>query len=213
MSIKGMIFDLDGTLADTMPVCIQAHRRAFEEYLGHSYSDSEIVAMFGPSEEGIIRSRAGDRAEECLEFFFDEYRRVHVLCSAPFSGVPALLDTLRSNGVPLALVTGKGPRSAAISLSLLGLERYFDQVEVGSSAGIIKPTCIRRVLAEWAVSAHEAAYVGDLPADIRSSRAAGVLAVGAAWAPSADASALRAQQADVVFESIPALQEWILKRV
>jgi len=55
MRRAGMIWDLDGTLADTLPVCVAAFRHVFEGYEGRRYSDEEIVAMFRMSEEGVIR--------------------------------------------------------------------------------------------------------------------------------------------------------------
>jgi phosphoglycolate phosphatase-like HAD superfamily hydrolase len=55
MSLQGVIFDLDGTLGDTLPVCFAAFRETFRHYLGREYSDREIRAMFGPTEEGIIQ--------------------------------------------------------------------------------------------------------------------------------------------------------------
>ena len=50
-----MIFDLDGTLGDTIPVCIQAFQRTFHRYLGQQFTAQDIIAMFGPSEEGMLR--------------------------------------------------------------------------------------------------------------------------------------------------------------
>jgi len=52
---RGIIFDLDGTLADTLPVCFDAYRLAFAKYVGHEWTDDQISALFGPSEEGVIR--------------------------------------------------------------------------------------------------------------------------------------------------------------
>jgi beta-phosphoglucomutase-like phosphatase (HAD superfamily) len=50
-----MIFDVDGTLGDTIPVCIQAFQRTFHRYLGHLWTAQDIIAMFGPSEEGMLQ--------------------------------------------------------------------------------------------------------------------------------------------------------------
>ena len=53
-TIRGVLFDLDGTLGNTLPVCIGAFRRAVEPFAGREVSDAEIVATFGPSEEGTV---------------------------------------------------------------------------------------------------------------------------------------------------------------
>jgi pyrophosphatase PpaX len=53
--LAGAIFDLDGTLVDTLPVCFAAFRRAVERLRGPPYSDDAIRALFGPSEEGMMQ--------------------------------------------------------------------------------------------------------------------------------------------------------------
>jgi phosphoglycolate phosphatase-like HAD superfamily hydrolase len=53
--IRAVIFDLDGTLGDTLPLCIKAFRASIEPLASRTFSDAEIVATFGPSEEGTIR--------------------------------------------------------------------------------------------------------------------------------------------------------------
>jgi len=210
MNLKGVIFDLDGTLADTLPICIHAHRRSFEEFLGRTYSDREIVAMFGPSEEGIVATHISpDQREACLECFLDEYDKAHASCTAPFPGITEALDRLRSRGVRLAIVTGKGAHSAKISLRHLGIEKYFDAVETGAPEGGIKPRCIARILQEWRMPPEEAAYVGDALADVASSREAGVLPLAAAWAATASADALETLHPAALFRTVPDFLSWI----
>ena len=58
--LRGLIFDLDGTLANTLPVAIAAFQHTFRTHVGRDYSPAEIRAMFGPSEEGILRNAAPD---------------------------------------------------------------------------------------------------------------------------------------------------------
>ena len=54
--IRAVVFDFDGTIADTLPLCIAAFRQAVEPHAGRRVSDEEIIATFGPSEEGTIRA-------------------------------------------------------------------------------------------------------------------------------------------------------------
>ncbi|MDF2663810.1 MAG: family hydrolase, partial [Paenibacillus sp.] len=61
MNYKTILFDFDGTLADTLPVCIHSIGEAFSKYDGKSLSASEVVAMFGPTEADIIRLNLGNR--------------------------------------------------------------------------------------------------------------------------------------------------------
>jgi len=56
--IKALIFDLDGTLANTLPLCVAAFRKSVEPLLDRAISDEKIIATFGPSEEGTIMAPA-----------------------------------------------------------------------------------------------------------------------------------------------------------
>jgi HAD superfamily hydrolase (TIGR01509 family) len=213
MQLHGVIFDMDGTLADTVPLCCAAYRRAFKEHTGREYSDDEIAVHFGSSEEGIIQRVVPERWEACLATYLAAYEQAHASYIDPFPGVGETLRDLRRRGVALAIVTGKGPRSAAISFDRLGLARCFDSVEVGSPVGAIKPLAIRRVLARWNVTPERVAYVGDVPSDIEAAREAGVLPLAAAWAPAADSVTLQALRPVATFVSVEDFLTWIGARV
>jgi phosphoglycolate phosphatase-like HAD superfamily hydrolase len=103
MSLQGVIFDLDGTLGDTLPVCFAAFRETFRRYVGREYSDREIRAMFGPAEEGILQDLLADRWEEGLRHYLDAYRAAHAQCPAPFPGISDVLGGLKQRGVPMAI--------------------------------------------------------------------------------------------------------------
>ena len=128
-----MIFDLDGTLADTLPVCCAAFRPVLLDITGKAYSDREIMALFGPNEEGILQRLAGEAWPAALERFLAEYESHHDACRAPFEGIDDVLQRIDRCGAQLAIVTGKGAGSAAISVRHLGLARYFDLVVPGSA--------------------------------------------------------------------------------
>lgn len=131
MRLRGMIFDLDGTLGDTIPVCIQAFQRTFHHYLGHLVPAQDIIAMFGPSEEGMLQRQLPQTWPQALDMYLEEYARAHATCREPFPGLLPLLTTLQGRGVRLGIVTGKGPRSASISAHMLGLDVFFDGIEAG----------------------------------------------------------------------------------
>lgn len=107
------------------------------------------------------------------------------------------------------VATGKGPGSAAVSLTRLGLVQYFDVVESGAAEGPIKPRSIQRVLARWGLSPQQAAYVGDSPFDVDAAHEARVTPIGAAWASSADAYSLKERDPLAVFESVDQFVAWL----
>jgi HAD superfamily hydrolase (TIGR01549 family) len=210
MKPAGFIFDLDGTLGDTLPVCFQAFRHTLEIHLGKTYTDLEIRAMFGPSEEGVFQRLLPDRWEECLATFLEAYERAHQEMETVFPEMAEVLDALQCLGLRLAIVTGKGPGSAAISLRHLGLAPYFEVMEAGSPAGGVKAEAIGRVLGRWGFSSGQVVYVGDTVSDMRAARQAGVLAVGAAWGRrSAPKAELKEHEPLAVFERVPEFLAWI----
>lgn len=208
--IRGVIFDLDGTLGDTLPVCYRAFARVLGRRLGRRFSDAEIHSMFGPSEEGILRRLCPVDPEAALEEYLAAYRSAHAACPRPFSGIPEALDTLQRCGVELAIVTGKGPRSARISLDAFDLGKFFPVVEAGSPHGGVKPAAMRRVLRHWGFAASESVGVGDSPSDIRSAREVGMTSAAAAWAPGADRVRLAACGPDRLFGDPRVMLEWLL---
>lgn len=206
--IRALIFDLDGTLADTLSICIAAFQETLRRHSGRLMSASEIAALFGPSEEGLLRAILPSAFESAMATYLAEYERLHTRCRAPFDGLSQLLDRLAERGVRLGIVTGKGPHSAAISLRAIGLEGRFEGVEVGSPTGSIKPQAIRRLLHSWRLPAPACAHIGDSPIDVRAAREAGVVAVAAAWGPDADPQLLAAEGPDFLFQSVEELAAW-----
>ena len=205
----GAIFDLDGTLADTLPVSFSAFRRTIREYTGRTLHNREIRARFGPSEEGVWRGLLGGDADAAYSLFLSLYAREHRRCPGPFGGMRDLLADLKADGVRLAIVTGKGPDAAAITLERMGLGDVFERVEAGSAGGAVKADCMRRVLEGWSLPPQRIFSVGDFAYDVRAAREAGITPVGAAWASTADRLSLVEAGADRVFDRVEELAAWV----
>jgi phosphoglycolate phosphatase-like HAD superfamily hydrolase len=207
--LGGVIFDLDGTLGDTLPVCFAAFGDTFSTFLGIDYTDAEIRAMFGPTEEGMLAERVPDAAAEALAHYLAGYAANHHLCPAPFDGVVELLDALDDRRVPVAVVTGKGPHSTRISLDTWQLTARFDRIEPGGDHGPIKAERMAAVVSGWEVDPANVVAVGDVPGDVTAGRLAGVVPVAAAWSPLADGAALRATDAEAVFDRVADFAAWL----
>lgn len=208
--IKGVIFDLDGTLANTLPLCIQAFRQSVEPLTLQPLSDEAIIATFGPSEEGTIMTLVPEHYEKGIVNYLNFYKDLHDMCPDPFPDIRDLLDLLKERGIRIAMVTGKGKHSTDISLKKFGLTSYFELIETGSPTGPRKTEGIRQVLAGWPhLQKEEIIYVGDAPSDIKASREAGIAIVGAGWAPTADPEALLTQQPDRLFYTVKDFADWL----
>jgi phosphoglycolate phosphatase/pyrophosphatase PpaX len=211
---KAVIFDLDGTIGNTLPLCVRAFKEALEPLTGRKFSDEDIMATFGPSEGGTVRALAPEHYEEGLADYLHHYNALHDICPRPFDGMVELLDILKKNGVRLAMVTGKGDKSTAISLEKFGLDSYFELVETGIPERPIKKENIRKILKNFGNPAlEEVLYVGDSSSDIDASKEVGVKVAAAAWAETAEPENLRSYQPDELFTSISGFSSWLQTRI
>ena len=82
-------------------------------------------------------------------------------------------------------------------------------VETGSPAGVVKAEAIGRLLDGWAIDREAAIYVGDAAVDMRAARAAGVTAIGAAWAYGARPAELEPAGANLIFTDARDFSLWL----
>jgi pyrophosphatase PpaX len=181
----GVIFDFDGTVADTLRLVISGFQEAVASVGGPALTEKEVYGYFGPTEAGMLRRAVGDRWEEAYRTYLRAYERDHGTYDTLFEGIPSIIAMLKSRGIRVGLVTGKGRDSALISAARTGLDAHLDAFETGSDDGLAKAAGIRRVLAKWGMDPTNAAYVGDTPDDMQSAIEAGVVALGAGWARTA----------------------------
>ena len=210
--LKTVIFDLDGTIGDTLPLCVLAFKKAIEPLGGVELTPREIISHFGPSEEGVIRELFPERYEEATELFIQSYRDLHDMAPAPFEGIVPLLEQLKERGIRNTVVTGKGMRTLRITLERYGIAALFDRLEAGSPEGPCKAAKIRKILAELEVRPEEALYVGDAPTDITESHEAGVEVCSAAWASTAEPELLERMNPGRVFRTVPELAAFLDKK-
>ncbi len=212
--IKTVIFDLDGTIGDTVPLCIKAFKQSIEPLLNHSITDEEIMATFGPSEEGTIMALAPNHYDKGISDYLTYYAEYHDMCPEPFAGIKDLLQMLKNKGIHIAMVTGKGKHSTAISLKKFGIENYFEIIETGIISGPSKPQGIQNVLDYYnTISKNEFIYVGDAPSDIIASREIGVFVVSVAWAQLTNTENLIELSPDKLFLNINDFSDWLITNV
>jgi phosphoglycolate phosphatase/pyrophosphatase PpaX len=207
--IKAVIFDLDGTVCDTLPLCIEAFKRAIEPLYGKPVTDDVLIATFGPSEEGTIKALIPDHYDQGVSDYLSAYGRLHAMCPKPFEGITETIGFLRESGVVTALVTGKGARSCRVSLEFYSLNGSFDAVETGSPDGMRKTEGILAVLERFHILPEEAIYVGDAPTDVLLARAAGVRTASALWGSIVEEDAVMAAKPAWIFHSVADFRSFI----
>lgn len=200
--IKVAAFDLDGTIADTIPMCIEAFEQAVSPYAGHTLSQEEIVQTFGLNETGMIKAVVSGGWEEALRDFYRIYARLLAQCGGPFEGIAALIDQLKQRGIAVALITGKGAESCRMTLEHFGLKDVFAEVMTGSEYRNVKADSMLALMNKYHVSADEFVYIGDAVSDVKASREAGVRCLSAAWSGSVDLAGLSEVNAGNVYETI-----------
>lgn len=209
--IKAVIFDVDGTLGDTLALCIAAFRKSIELLSGVTKSDAELKATFGPSEEHTIRVFLPDRYDEGVAAYHEQYRALHDMCPKPFDGIEKLLQFLQSKGVLLGVVTGKGRVSADITFEKYGIAEYFADIETGSPDRATKAPGIIRILERNGIRPEEALYVGDAPSDIAFAREAGVGILAVTYASTTDPEELARMRPDQQFATVREMREYFEK--
>jgi HAD superfamily hydrolase (TIGR01549 family) len=201
-------------LANTLPLCIQSFRKSVEPLINRSISDDEIIATFGPSEEGTIMALAPNHYNKGVSDYLHFYESLHEMCPAPFDGIKEILETLKNNGVHLSMVTGKGKHSTDISLKYFKLTHFFEIIETGSPDGARKAAGIQIILNVLKdIKSDEVIYVGDASSDIIASRKVGVPVVAAAWADTAEPEKLKELKPDELFYSIKDFSNWMADKI
>ncbi len=217
--LKLVSFDFDGTVADSVELCLQTFDRVFARYMGKDAPSREVIFReFGRNEPGILRSFLPRDWEQASADFFRLHKELHpVMCPEPFPGIRELLAELRDRGVKLALVTGRAPESCESSLRLLRLKPFFSVIRTGAPERNDKSAQLLEVAEAMGVKPEESLYVGDAVgdavSDAEASFRAGVPCFSAAWAKSAHLSELKAINPDHVFPSVAELRLELLKRL
>ena len=211
--LKAVLFDLDGTIGNTLPLCIAAFRESIEPLAARALTEEEIVATFDPSEEGTIASLLPEKRAEGLDQYLLRYEELHCRWPSPFEGIPEILSSLRAKQLFVGLITGKGNKSTELTLKNYGLENYFDVIKTGASSGPVKDQRIEEVIEEFSLDRKEILYVGDAPSDVKACRDCNIKIAAAAWAPTANAAELEQMQPDFLFSSVSAFAEFLDKQL
>lgn len=180
-----VLFDLDGTLIDTIELIVNAARHAFSSRSGPSASDEEftagigqpLVAQFGP----YVQSPA--EMQQLIAAYRSYQLANHDRLTSLYDGVAEVVHTLRSRGHRLGIVTSKMEAIARRSVKHVGLEAEFELL-VGCDATTRHkphPEPVRYALHHLGLRADDAVYVGDSPFDIQAGNSAGVRTVAVTW--------------------------------
>ncbi|HSC32229.1 MAG TPA: HAD-IA family hydrolase [Gemmatimonadaceae bacterium] len=182
-----ILFDLDGTLADSLELILGAFRHTFFTHLGAVPSDTAWIAGMGTPLITQLRSLVADEAliEPMTATYRSWQNEHHDELLREFEGVRETLSLLHDRGHHMALVTSKATDAAKRALHVMGIGALLDHVVGFDSTTTHKPDAepVLHALALLHREATEAIFVGDSPHDIAAGTAAGVFTVAALWGP------------------------------
>jgi len=177
-----LVFDLDGTLIDTVPDLANALNHVLREH-GHSpLSPREVQAMVGDGIPALVArgfaARGADaiEASEALPEFLEVYEASAANLSRPYPGVRDTLVELRRRGYRTAICTNKAERATTAVLRGLALSPLFDGIAGGDRFAVKKPDPghLLGLIAELGARPDRAAMIGDNENDAAAAHAAGV---------------------------------------
>ena len=183
-----VLFDLDGTLADTTELIMQAFRHTMLAHFGEEGSDDEWLALLGMPLRVQMRKfgRSDEEADAMVQTYVSFQHTVHDEMVDTFPGVLDVVERLKSRGTRVAVVTSKANKIAHRTLACCGLGGVFETVVTVDDVakGKPDPDPVHLAMARLGLDRPEGVvFLGDSPYDVMAGRAAGVFTAAALWGP------------------------------
>jgi len=210
MKYEVIIFDFDATLAKTNRLIFDSFQYITEKYSGKRYSDADVIKLFGPTEEQILRDRFPEKADLIIEDYFNYYEKNHNIAEL-YEGIHDLLRELTSLNARLAIFTGKGRRSTLISADYFGIKKYFQIIVSGDDVEKHKPSGegITKIIDYFGAKPDRVLMVGDSPVDVKSAKEAGVDVASVLWDSYANEELLNINS-NYCFSTVKELRNFLL---
>ena len=181
--VRAVLFDLDGTLLDTIADLAEAANRMLTELNRPQRSNEEIETFVGKGIPHLVRRCMTEGCEaseaqigEAVERFRAHYADVNGTRSRVYPGVSATLDALRQSGMPMAVVTNKAEAFTRPLLARMGIDHYFAAVVSGDTLPVKKPdpAVLQHACKLLAIEPAQAIMIGDSANDAEAARGAGM---------------------------------------
>ena len=190
---KYIIWDFDGTIANTNDIILESWQATFRHFLGHELPVREIEATFGETLKYSISQKIPDAEYEEVRDFYREYQEAN--CEGKvyvFPGVRELLELLRSEGYSIGVATSRTARSFWKYTKELGIDHFVDELVSMEDVKNHKPhpESISALLEKFGGTPEEAVMIGDTKYDIGCANAAGVDSVLVGWSHYVDEEAM-----------------------
>lgn len=218
MKFKGVIFDLDGTLINTLEDIADAANEVLKKHQIQTHPVDSYRQFVGDGLKMLIRRMipAGKQTEENIDLlsrsFKDIYGQRWNRKSKPYNGVENMLKTLRENKVKLAVFSNKPDQ-----FTHLCIEKYFHSSLFSYVRGYLDdipkkpdPTGVFRIADQLELKPEQMVFVGDSAIDIKTGKNAGIPTIGVEWG-FRDRQELEENRADRIVKHPSEITEFILK--
>lgn len=198
---RAVLFDLDGTLADTVDLILRSYRHTMVVHLGEAPPDARFLDTIGMPLPVQLRAFARDEQhfEAMRQTYVTFQRTIHDELVRPFPGARSVVEGLRERDVRVGIVTSKAAGIARRTLEVCGLWDLMEVVVGGDQVerGKPDPEPVHRAMEGLGVAPEpeRVLFVGDTPHDLRAGRAAGTKTAAVGWGP-LDRRVLRAESPD-----------------
>lgn len=203
---KAVIFDLDGTLVNSLDDLADSVNKVLASYNLPVYDVESYKYRVGNGIRKLMeRSLPADKQnllDEALEKFKAIYAEHNLDKTRPYDGIMELLQKLQAHSIKLGVCTNKHDEAAKDIIRILFSDKVFDQI-IGDKKGLKRKPDPGKVLAiakNWGIKPQEIAYLGDSGVDMQTAVNAGMLAVGVLWG-FRTADELNANGADILISS------------
>lgn len=182
-----IIFDLDGTLIESLPGIASALNSALAEMKLPTHSVEDVCTFIGDGSYTLCERAAADQPEEVIhqihDIFLREYPKAWKAGTTVFAGVQELLSELKAMGCTLSILSNKVHAFTVEMVDYFFPEKPFDLV-LGQRDGVAKkpdPSGIHELLGELNQSSSNSILIGDSTIDIITARNAGIKSMAVTW--------------------------------
>lgn len=209
----GYIFDIDGTLTSTNQLIFDSFNHVAGKYLNRTFSDEEIIGLFGPTEEEIIEKLFGENHTAVSKDYYKYYSDNHSMADI-YPGLEEILFELKNNNYPVGIFTGKGRNSSMITLTKLGVEKYFDLIITGDDVKNSKPSPegILNFVKHFGLKPERVLMIGDSVSDVKAAKEAGVKIASVLW-DSYGHEEVIGMQSDYYFHSVEEFKNFLFNNL
>jgi phosphoglycolate phosphatase len=187
MSITTVLFDLDGTLVDSLEDLTDAVNHVRTSFSLPLLTVSGVCEMVGKGAANLIQqvlpSSSNQERERALQLFID-FNTEHIVDKSFFyPGVVEMLTQLHAAGITMAVISNKHESLSRLILHALGIHDLFDNISGGDTFSEKKPSPLPllSVMELLGSSPEQSCMVGDSINDIEAGNAAGITTIGCRW--------------------------------